>query len=312
MKLKFLIVSVFLCLSIAVPAFAQTEKVVSDAEMPAVLTPETTQVEGATVATLGPAKYPMFYDYQSNDPACGDYLKAQFKVKTGDEDDGTVNSGMSLAPIYLKSQSSTNGYTGGQKVDYVQIPGLELKGYTIPEEYRKKAGILVTWTVRIEGSRTAPYPVQDNLCSGDWEGTSYQGFPSGEVKTKLFVTSGTGTVNEKTKDVGPEACMTIPDGGKTEITEAKKEEVPPESSSDPLPKSSVPIVPPASSYSLPPGDPTHTGSYLITPADYDGLLPATLDLEIRWINETSQQITSPAKMRSMIVTLMPETEQANK
>lgn len=105
--------------------------------------------------------------------------------------------------------------------------------------------------------------------------------------------------------------MTIPDGGKTEITEVKKEEEPPESS-EPTPRSSVPIVPPASSYTMPPGDPTHTGSYLITPADYDGLLPAALDLEIRWINETSQQITSPAKMRSMIVTLMPEAEQANK
>ncbi|MDD2702439.1 MAG: hypothetical protein PHC33_00280 [Candidatus Omnitrophica bacterium] len=312
MKFGFLIVSIFLCLSAAVPASVQAEEAVrGDAEMPAALTPETTQVEGVTAATLGPAKYPMFYDYQSNDSACGDYLKKQFKVKTGDEDDGTANSGMSLAPIYLQSQNSTNGWSGGQKVDYVQIPGLELKGYKIPEEYRKKAGILVTWTVRIESSRTAPYQVQDNLCSGDWEGTSYQGFPSGEVKTKLFVTSGAGTGNEKTKSVGPEACMTIPDGGKTEITEVKKEEEPPESS-EPTPRSSVPIVPPASSYTMPPGDPTHTGSYLITPADYDGLLPAALDLEIRWINETSQQITSPAKMRSMIVTLMPEAEQANK
>jgi hypothetical protein len=293
MKSKVLIFSVLLCMGITALVFAQQDKTdTAGAEMPAVLTPETTQIEGATDATLGPAKYPMFYDYQSNDPACGDYLKAQFKVQTKDEDDGIADSGMTLAPIYLKSKSSTNGYTGlqsgGQKSEFVPLEGLKVAGYVIPEDYRKKAGILVTWTVRIEGSQTEAYKVQDNLCSGTWDGTSYQSFPGGEVKTKLFVSSGKGTAYEKTKDYGPEACMTIPDGGKTEIKEKKK----------------VPLPPP--------GDPTHTGSYLITPADFNGLLPATLDFEIRWKNETCQQLTSPAKMRSMIITLMPDAEQANK
>jgi hypothetical protein len=291
MRSKILVVSVLLCLAItgAVMAAEEEEVITSDAEVAPVMTPETSQVEGPTAATLGPAKYPMFYDFQSNDPTCGEYLKDQFKVQTGDEDDGIVNgtdSGMSLAPIYLKSKSSTNGFTGGQKADYVKLPGLEMKGYKIPEAYRKKAGILVTWTVRIEGQQTEPYRIQNNLCSGTWDGTSYQSFPGGEVKTKLFITSGSGTAYAKTKDYGPEACMTIPDGGKTKVSEK--------------------YVPPA-----PPGDPTHTGSYLITPADFDGLLPASLDLEIRWKNETCQQLTSPANMRSMIVTLMPEAEQTN-
>jgi len=264
----------------AIAAAQQTETVVNpDAEMDAVLTPETTQVEGDTEATMGPAKYPLFYDYQSNDAACGDYLKAQFKVQTGDEDDGIADSGLSLAPIYLKSKYTTNGYTGGEKADYVKLPGLEMAGYKIPEEYRKTAGVLVTWTVRIEGSQTAPYVPNDNFCKHGQQGTYYQSFPSGEVKTKLFITSGKGTAYEKTKDYGPEACMTIPDGGKTQ--------------------------------NVAPGDPTHTGSYLITAADFNGLFPATLDFEIRWKNETCQKLTSPAKMRSMIVTLMPTGKQAS-
>jgi len=52
-------------------------------------------------------------------------------------------------------------------------------------------------------------------------------------------------------------------------------------------------------------DPTHTGSYLIKPGDFGGELPATLDIELKWINETSMKIVSPAKMRSMLITLTP-------
>lgn len=279
MKLKILVMMV-LCLCVSVCVFAE-ETASSDAEMVVPLIPQTTQVVGETDAKLGPSTYPMFYDYQSNDPACGDYLKKQFKVQTGDEDDGVADSGLTLAPIYLQSKYSTNGWTGGRKQDFERISGLEIKGYEIPEEYRKKAGIMVTWTVRVEGSQTEAYNIQNNLCSGTWDGTSYQSFPGGEVKTKLYAISGKGTAYEKAVPLGPEACMTIPDGGKTKVTEE--------------------YVPPS-----PPGDPTHTGSYLITPDDFDGLLPSTLDLEIRWKNETCQQLTSPANMRSMIVTLMPE------
>ncbi|MFA5319664.1 MAG: hypothetical protein WC418_00550, partial [Candidatus Omnitrophota bacterium] len=52
-------------------------------------------------------------------------------------------------------------------------------------------------------------------------------------------------------------------------------------------------------------DPTHTGSYLVKPGDFGGELPATLDIELRWINETSMKIVSPASMRSMLITLTP-------
>ncbi|MDD2702438.1 MAG: hypothetical protein PHC33_00275 [Candidatus Omnitrophica bacterium] len=280
MKVRALIIFVFLCMGIAAAAAWAEDSTTSDAEMAAVMTPQTTQVEGDTDATLGPAKYPLFYDYQSNDPTCGDYLKQQFKVQTGDEDDGIADSGMSLAPIYLKSKYSTNGYTGGEKADYVKLPGLEMKGFVIPDEYRKTAGILITWTVRVEGFQPAAYQPNDNFCAHGWSGTLYQSFPAGEVRTSLFVTSGCGTDYEKSEPYGPEACMTIPDGGKSSASN--------------------------------PGDPTHTGSYLITPADFDGLLPSTLDFEIRWKNETCQQIKSPANMRSMIVTLMPKAEQAGK
>jgi hypothetical protein len=176
----------------------------------------------------------------------------------------------------LKSKMGDGTYTGGQKRDFEKLPGLEIKGFEIPEEYRKKAGILVTWTVRIEGSQPDAYPVLGKLCSSSWAGTSYQSFPPGDVKTKLVVNA---------KPMGPEACMTIPDGGKTQTTEKPKP---------------------------PPGDPTHTGSYLITPKDFNGLLPATLDLEIQWKNETTQVITSPANDRSVVVTLLPEGNQEEK
>lgn len=52
-------------------------------------------------------------------------------------------------------------------------------------------------------------------------------------------------------------------------------------------------------------DPTHTGSYLIKPSDFGGELPATLDIRLKWINETSMKIVSPANMRSMLITLTP-------
>ncbi len=279
MRSRILILSVLLCLGIAGIVCAQQEETtVTDAEMAPVLTPQTSQVEGTTDAALGPAKYPLFYDYQSNDPTCGEYLKQQFKVQTGDENDGVADSGMSLAPIYLKSKYSTNGFTGGKQSDYVKLPGLET-ACVIPEEYRKTAGILVTWTVRVEGSQPGAYQPNDNFCAHGWAGTLYQSFPSGEVKTKLFVNTGCGTPYEKTEPYGQEACMTIPDGGKSSASN--------------------------------PGDPTHTGSYLITPADFNGLLPSTLNIEIRWKNETCQQIKSPANMRSMIVQIFPDAEQAD-
>ena len=286
MRLKILAVLCLMCLCAVTVAVAADQSSTTDAEMTPALMPKTTQVVGDTEAKLGPSTYPMFYDFQGgNEPECETYLKKQFAVQTGDENDGVANSGMTLAPIYLKSAKG-NGYTGGPKQDYVKIPGLEVKGYEIPEEYRAKAGVLVTWTVRIEGAQTAPYGIQGKLCSPNWSGTSFQSYPGGEVKTKLYVTLAKGTSSEVVKPLGQEACMTIPDAGKNSITDKPKP---------------------------PPGDPTHTGSYLITAKDFEAnALPAMMDLEIRWLNETCQELTSPAKMRSVIITLMPDADKEQK
>lgn len=73
--------------------------------------------------------------------------------------------------------------------------------------------------------------------------------------------------------LGQEAVMTIPAGNSVSLTQVK--------------------------------DPTHTGSYLVTPDDFGGELPATLDIQLKWINETSMNIVSPADMRSMLITLTP-------
>jgi len=277
---------VLLVFALTVPAaFAQTQETsttnttdtttTQGAEVQATEQPKIQQVVGDTEAKLAPSIYPMFLDVQGSDATCNAYLMAQFKVQTKDEDDGTADSGLSLAPIYLKSKYG-NGWTGGQKVEWTALPGLAIKGFTIPEENRKTANILVTWTARIEGAAVEGYKINTNICDSNWEGSTTQLFPSGDVKTKLVV-------NGKVK--GQEASMTIPDGGKKKTKEEK-----------PKP---------------PPGDPTHTGSYLITPADFDGLLPATLDFEIRWKNETSQELTSPAKMRNLIITLYPNGKPAD-
>ncbi len=55
-----------------------------------------------------------------------------------------------------------------------------------------------------------------------------------------------------------------------------------------------------------PWDPTHTGSCLLIPEDFGGELPAELTVEIKWYNDTSLKIVSPANMRSLIVTLLPK------
>jgi len=98
-----------------------------------------------------------------------------------------------------------------------------------------------------------------------WHGQSDQDFLGGEVRTHLFV-------NGQPK--GQDATMTVPKSA---------------------PGTDINI-----------SDPTISGTYLLRAADFEnGVFPATLTLEIKWMNETSMELKSPEKMRSMIVTMMP-------
>ncbi len=175
--------------------------------------------------------------------------------------------GLSLAPICTVSKLG-DGTQVGECQDYILIPGMEKASFEVPEAYRKTATVLVTWTIRAEGYGTDGYLISPQLCSS-WHGTSEQSFPEDVVKTRLYV-------NDKL--LGQDAVMTIPAGKTTTVSQ--------------------PAPPPAS-------DPTHTGSYLIKPGDFGGELPATLDIQLKWINETSMKVVSPANMRSLLITLTP-------
>lgn len=170
--------------------------------------------------------------------------------------------------------------------EYQLIPGLT---GTIKSSkgYRNITKILFTWTVRLEGYKRllAVWPF---LCHPH-HGTSYQSFPAGPLKTRLYVrsrASGNGVKDADAEDyvvnefvpVGQIAEMTVPSAGKGKVSN--------------------------------PGDPTLTGSYALLPSDFvAGRVPPEVDFEVRWYNETSMRIRSPGKQRNLIVTVFPVTSQ---
>lgn len=265
-----------LLISIAILTCAVFVCSAEEVQMPPNMGPQIQQVTGDNDVCLDATRYPNFYSYQSDNPACGEYLKKEYKENT--------NEGFTLAPLWVKSK-----YTGtaGKKPPvaanpgYQNIPGLRMV-YRPDEAYRKTANLLVTWTVRIEAykhcgvNNNSCAAASADYCDGDaykiwpdlcdvWHGTTNQSFPGGEVKTALFVNG---------VQKGTESIMTIPDGGVT------------------------------SSYQ--PNDPTHTGSFLLSADSFpDGVLPETIDIAIKWYNDTSMQLKSPAKMRNLIITVVP-------
>ncbi len=261
-----------LILSCMVSVYAADE-----VDMPPNIGPQIRQVTGDDTVCLDATRYPKFYSYQSDNPTCGEYLKNEY--------DGDVKNGFSLAPLWLKSKySGTKNKKAPLTVNpgYQEIPGLNIT-YKPEEAYRKTANLLVTWTVRIEAykhcganNNKCASSSSAEYCDGDayriwpdlcdyWHGTTNQSFPGGEVKTALFVNG---------VQKGTESIMTIPDGGVT------------------------------SSYQ--PCDPTHTGSFLLTADSFpEGVLPESIDIAVKWYNDTSMQIKSPAKMRNLIITVVP-------
>ncbi len=168
--------------------------------------------------------------------------------------------------------------------EYQLIPGLE--GTIKPAKgYRNITKMLFTWTVRVEGYKRL-LMVWPFLCRGH-HGTSYQEFPEGQLKTRLYVRSNVVDNGLKNNDdidqdgyvpVGLIAEMTVPSAGRDKIGNIS--------------------------------DPTITGSYVLLPTDFErNKIPSQVDFQVRWYNETSMRIKSPANQRNTVVTVFPVTDQ---
>lgn len=210
--------------------------------------PKLAAVKGTTDAILGPAKYPDFYNYSSDNPTCGNYLRDTL-------------SGQACT---VKSQHGSDGYVTTEgiscrtKLD--DLKGLKISNFTLPANYRNSM-LLITWTVRIEGYKPGTVVVWPNLCD-PWHGTSYQSFPGGKVRSRLVLNG---------KPVGDVCTMTIPDGGKAEITNES--------------------------------DPTLTCSAVVDAKD---LSEEGNTFKVQWKNDTSLRLVSPANMRNLVIMVFPK------
>lgn len=181
---------------------------------------------------------------------------------------------LSGKPVWAVFSGRNQRHNQAPKADpgYQAIPGLTKENFKIPAQYKNTAKLLVTWTVRILGDKRDAWPVWPSLCH-PWHGTSHQRFTGGDVKTQLYVKDS----KKSWQATGAVASMTIPDGGTASISQ--------------------------------PRDPTLTGSYVLGADFFGGTFPDSIDIQVRWYNETSLKITSPAKMRNMVITMVPITTQ---
>jgi len=178
-------------------------------------------------------------------------------------------AGLSGAPVWTKP-----GLTGvSNPVQFEVIPELSLT-VTVPEANRTNSNLLVTWTVRVEGYMPGAVRLWPQICS-PFHGVSYQKFGAGNVTTQLYV-------NGEKK--GQDAVITIPDGG-NDNSENKGVIVSPQ-----------------------PSDPTISGSFLIKKDEFpDGKLPASIKIEVKWYNDTSMKIVTPANQRILTAMLVPQS-----
>lgn len=161
------------------------------------------------------------------------------------------------------------------------IPGLRGE-IVIPKGYLQTSKVLFTWTVRVIGYKKT-LAVWPFLCHPH-HGTSYQRFPAGQVKTRLYVKgSSTNQVNGAVASdnnyaaMGQEAQLTIPSVGTSSISN--------------------------------PGDPTISGSFLLTKDDFSGgRLPIKIKYQVRWYNPSSMRIMALKEERNLVVMVIPVTE----
>jgi hypothetical protein len=160
--------------------------------------PELINVTGQGEASIDPILYPEFYQSETDNPDCAEYLKTTLSGKRLD------------TPAVCPSCAGESFADMMGRVGYITVPGLEAR-IEVPAEYRKTSKLMVTWTVRIEGYKVDPYPVWPRLCH-PWHGTSWQRFQPGEAKSALFVEKG-GSLIQASEDF----VMTIPSAGSVSI-----------------------------------------------------------------------------------------------
>jgi len=298
-------------------AFANAE----EATVPATQVPSTEQITGNTTASLAPSYYPEFIvDKATYDPgkACETSLK----------------------------KISNTGIPGKVPPAYEPIAGMQYS-QIVPTAYDKSGKLMVTWTVRIEGdaktwiirpdfcqkwggSVTENYKADDlrrvetQLYVRDASNASNAYFPVGEPVTMEIPATTTGSIYQAAPPVECGPAATTYAFGSSAFTGdfcGALSTLSGPAPSFPAAGSSVSwtcytdtsLTCTASQNPPPPPprrhDPTLVGTYVLTAQDFPNkVLPAKIDIQIRWVNKTGMNITSPTGMRNMIVNFLPVTK----
>jgi len=150
---------------------------------PLEVVPKVVSYVGDTKMTYEATRWPDFYDYSSDNPTCGDYLRDTLSLTRKDGFDG-------------KQYRKIMDYT------------VSLADYGL-EDYSGTMKVLITWTVRVEGHKEKVNIWNEDpakrLCH-PWHGTSYQNFPGGDVTTRLYINGS---------QYGEDFKITIPDAGQS-------------------------------------------------------------------------------------------------
>jgi len=313
-------VIMFVFLAIVALAFSESEVKVS---------PEVTIGEfiGNTTVYLKPTKFPKFSNGSSDNKKCREYLesmdplldRAYYINNDGILPDYGSNSSPNCRYLnefndatgryYCKENNTTiikNGKTmkdcgiidcGEGYVSLELNSNLE-NSIEIPAGYRNIAKVLFTWTVRVVGNRPnecsrirkkelnglAIWPL---LCYRWHSGKITQDFSGGKVSTQLYI-KGSGSIKAEFADgdgwapLNPVAEMTVPAGPPGVVNE--------------------------------PGDPTITGSYIVTKDDFlnsdtgKDTLPPIIYFKLMWHNDSPLVVESLANQRNVVAMLMPITD----
>jgi len=284
----------------------------ADSTMKANMPAQAQTVKGTTKETLLPARWPQFVEKDITwDAACGKYIAKE----NVDQTEGTVaTTGLSLAPIYLRSSYAPD-VKAGDKAEYTDLKGLRIEKYAVPEEYRTGAKIIVSWTMQVLGNSPSAAEQSETLpadvCPGAptsqtvedsemFEGESkvesfsytvHRKFPAGfQVNTRLWVKPSIGSEGVK----GTVFSISMPEGAdlEKEITYT------------------ITTIGTKPRYT--PSEPTLTGTVILQPSDFEGgKLPATLDLQVQWINDSPLTVYTPENSRQMTVTIVPLNAQVS-
>jgi len=203
-------------------------------------------------------------------------IKPSANTDTGcQSSEAAVFQALAGKPITTVSPSTGKAVAANTALLGLQPTDLKftLTATEVPDAYRTTTKIMVTWTVRIEGACPA-WGVGHTICE-PWIGDLTFDCPQGDVKTYLYAQY---KVNNQTVRIvlGPESTMTMPKSTTGPVKQV---------------------------------DPTLTGMYVITAADFpDKKIPENLELQIYWENFSAMKIVSPDKMRNMLVNIMPVTK----